>query len=156
MVAYSYKRFFRTPLRMGLGLEPVDRSPGARKPKNQTIRAIGKRRHARPGDELQHYIGMRTKQCELIGRARCTASLWIIIWFGSKPGDMTIQIEGRGILTPRALRRFAQDDGFYSPRDMWDFWMEEHGTKKEPLRKWRGVLIMWKPIEGKANDNVSN
>lgn len=45
MVAYSYKRRFVTPIRVGLGLLP----------KRQTIRAHGLRRHARAGEELQHY-----------------------------------------------------------------------------------------------------
>lgn len=31
--------------------------------KRQTIRAIGKRRHARPGESLQLYTGQRTKAC---------------------------------------------------------------------------------------------
>jgi hypothetical protein len=31
--------------------------------KRQTIRTLGKRSHAQPGNKLQLYTGMRTKQC---------------------------------------------------------------------------------------------
>ena len=57
MVAYSFRPRF---------IEPI---LGGRK--RQTIRAIGRRRHARPGDPLQLYAGMRTRNCRLIGRAIC-------------------------------------------------------------------------------------
>lgn len=67
MVAYSYKARFVEPIR--LGLEPGPWIPGM---KRQTIRA-DRKRHARPGEEIQHYRGMRTRQCFLIGRAICEA-----------------------------------------------------------------------------------
>lgn len=38
-----------------------------RKPKSN--RALGKRRHARSGDAIQLYVGMRTKHCRLFARA---------------------------------------------------------------------------------------
>ncbi|MEJ0016825.1 MAG: ASCH domain-containing protein [Acetobacteraceae bacterium] len=46
MVAYSFKRDFAAPILAGI--------------KRQTIRA-DRRRHARPGEVLQLYTGMRTK-----------------------------------------------------------------------------------------------
>lgn len=81
MVAYSFKAQFVEPIRAGLGLptEPQIR------PKRQTIRA-DRKRHARPGEELQLYRGMRTRQCFLIGRAACTEVTKIrIIDAGDRP-----------------------------------------------------------------------
>jgi len=58
MVAYSFKAQFREPILAGT--------------KRQTIRA-DRKRHARLGEALQLYTGMRTRQCKLIGRATCNA-----------------------------------------------------------------------------------
>lgn len=73
MVAYSFKKQFIKPVQAGLGI--LDPSPenSLITPKRQTIRAIGKRRHAREGENIQLYYGMRTKQCTSIGVARCSA-----------------------------------------------------------------------------------
>lgn len=79
MVAYSYKGRFVAPIRVGLGLPVFDLHyelggylPGQPiLPKRQTIRANGRRRHARPGETLQHYRGMRTTKCFKIGAGRC-------------------------------------------------------------------------------------
>lgn len=90
MVAYSFKRQFVAPIRIGLGKEVFDaayRSDSVvLRPKRQTIRAIGKRRHARVGETLQLYTAMRTKQFQLIGKARCTVVRHIIITFGKLSG----------------------------------------------------------------------
>lgn len=51
MVAYSFNRRFVQAIESGI--------------KSQTIRAP-RRRHARPGERLQLYTGMRTKACRLI------------------------------------------------------------------------------------------
>jgi hypothetical protein len=61
MVAYSYKARFVAPIRVGLDLPTLAEHlemggyhPGQIiRPKRQTIRAKGKRRHARPGETLQ-------------------------------------------------------------------------------------------------------
>ena len=109
-------------------------------PKRQTIRAHGKRRHARPGDELQLYCGMRTKGCFLIGKARCIAAERIVIWTG--PDTISILLEKGKLLGPRQLRDFARADGFDDARDMLEFWKEEHGAPQ----KWEGVIVRWEPI----------
>lgn len=77
MPAYSYKRRFVAPIWVGLGLpiKPVIGlviAAGVEiRPKRQTIRA-DRARHARPGEIVQHYCGMRTKSCFKIGEGRCT------------------------------------------------------------------------------------
>jgi hypothetical protein len=57
MVAYSFQPMFELPIVLGT--------------KRQTIRAAGKRRHARAGDTLQLYLGMRTPRCRLLATASC-------------------------------------------------------------------------------------
>lgn len=168
MVAYSFKKRFVTPIRYGLGLIMQDDAgnwipcefvldPGATVPhrfdpytdlepealpKRQTIRAIGKRRHARVGDKLQLYTAMRTKQCELIGEARCTRVREITIHVGKRTlligiGDMKDALGGD------ALHEFCRRDGFSGVVDMCEFWNKEHGPGR-----FSGVLIEWEPRDG--------
>lgn len=154
MVAYSFKRRFVVPIARGLGVDyPIEFIEQIEdRPKRQTIRAgvvrrdgsawskpKGGRRHARPDEELQLYFGMRTKSCRLIGRARCTEVLPIIMWFD--PTDLSAMIAGK-ILGPRQVTAFARADGFVDVLDMAAFWRKEHGRT---LKKWEGVLIRWVP-----------
>lgn len=69
MVAYSFRAHFEAPIRAGT--------------KAQTIRA-DRARHARAGEELQLYTGMRTQHCRLIGRAICMAVSPICINFAQE------------------------------------------------------------------------
>ena len=64
MVAYSFQKQFGRPI--------LDRT------KSQTIRGPRKR-HAYPGDDLQLYVGMRTKYCRLLARAKCASVSPILI-----------------------------------------------------------------------------
>lgn len=147
MVAYSFKEQFVVPIAIGLGLElNPDKLPWLHgfsiaagieiKPKRQTIRAYGKRRHAREGETLQLYRGMRTRQCFKIGEATCTEIHRIIIW----PDVMAVMVNGV-LMTARQLMKFARADGFANVKDMQAFWLEEHGTDK-----FQGVLIRWLPL----------
>ena len=157
MTAYSFKKQFIVPICLGLGipwriddLVVVDQSP-----KLQTIRAgvirgpyniawsrpKGGRRHAKRGEEVQLYYGMRTKQCWLIGRARCVGVRPITMWFDGD-GDISIMLDGK-LLGWRKLRDFARADGFTDARAMAAFWK----TENKALKKWEGVVITWEPIE---------
>ncbi|MGY0779836.1 S49 family peptidase [Azospirillum argentinense] len=70
MVAYSFRPRFIDPILAGL--EPGPLLPGM---KRQTIRgASGGKRHARPGELVQLYTGMRTRQCRKLGEGRCVAA----------------------------------------------------------------------------------
>jgi hypothetical protein len=173
MVAYSFNSRFVEPIRAGLGLigmfhgkqeipcefviddgdtkarafDPErDLDPPIR-PKRQTIRAIGRRRHAHPGETLQLYTGMRTKQCRKIGEARCVSVDPIRIDFKyryhpSWPagriewGDPFHVCQGQ-----ENLNNFARQDGFLDWNEMLVFWGEEHG-----LGEFRGVMIRWEPL----------
>lgn len=135
MVAYSFKARFVDPIRSGLGYyEHIDGMNPT--PKRQTIRAYGKRRHAREGETLQLYTAMRTKQCKKIADVRCTEVSRIIIW----PAIMVIMVNGL-IMTARQIQKFARADGFADAADMQAFWHREHGDAK-----FEGVLIRWEPL----------
>lgn len=136
MPAYSFQKRFIEPILAGLG-EPVQAYP-----KTQTIRAVGKRRHARPGEVVQLYTAMRTKQCRKLGEARCKAVADIRIFV--ERGVIQLpsgQIEGA------AVEAFARRDGFASWADMQQFWRDEHGDiVKDRDTAFVGLLIQWERI----------
>lgn len=154
MVAYSFKQQFIGPIRAGLGIEHLNERgkiviPGP-KPKRQTIRAIGKRRHARPGEVLQLYYGMRTRQCMSIGVARCMSVEGVLLkwseWQSFRTYDIMEREPGvwRRVGNTREVadrEKFATDDGFADFSEMSMFWMENHGPST-----FVGVLIKWEPI----------
>lgn len=129
MVAYSFKQRFVKPIEVGLSSVSLSFDPP---PKRQTIRAYGKRRHARPGEELQLYYGMRTKQCRLIGRAHC---IYV------QPIHIKVFPKRLNIAFVMDYDAFAREDGFADAREMRDFWEEEHG-----LGEFNGVLIRWERL----------
>ena len=101
--------------------------------------------HARPGEELQLYTGMRTKHCRLIARKTCVAVEPIRLnlragrcWLG----DMRhMQVIGRDAET------FARFDGFESLEEMAEFW--KAGRSKEHVEPWwlfDGWHIRWLPL----------
>lgn len=129
MVAYSFQREFIEPTWSGR--------------KRHTIRAVGKRRHARPGDKVQHYVGMRTKQCRLFARSVCDVTLPIRLTFSRKPSEDFVQIEGKPVISGADLDAFAQSDGFESWAAMRVFWKVKHGNSA-----WfDGVIVYWKDME---------
>lgn len=169
MVAYSFKERFITPIRVGLGLigmgthngvevpcefviddatgklapfDPLTDLDPPVHPKRQTIRSVGKRRHARPGETLQLYYAMRTKACRKIGEARCTSVAGIRIWINE--GRVSVD-DYPALREADDLDIFAQADGFGDWADMREFWKGEHGDLKR-LGPWTGVLIKWEPI----------
>jgi hypothetical protein len=120
MVAYSFKPRFAEPILAGS--------------KGGTIRA-NRKRHARPGEELQLYTGMRTRQCRLIARKQCVEVEPIELWLGA---DM---VEFRNRIFRRNLDLFARFDGFSSWHELCDFWLYEHGDAR-----FIGVHIRWLPL----------
>jgi hypothetical protein len=131
MVAYSFKQRFVEPIT--LGLEPGPWLPGM---KRQTIRVRGgARRHARPGQELQLYTGMRTKACKLIGKTVCTSVENIGLDFVRD--HVTIDRKPAWC----ELNVFARQDGFADWGEMKKFWELTHGC----LFDFHGVIIYWEP-----------
>lgn len=123
MVAYSFQKRFAPPILAG--------------DKRQTIR--GERlRHARPGEVLQLYTGLRTKYCRLIGTATCQLESAISIQFAA---SRIVYAFGAGVTTvfPGGLDAFARSDGFADWDDMRAFWTKNH----HGLSVFTGRLIRW-------------
>lgn len=138
MVAYSFKAIFAPQIALGT--------------KRQTIRA-DRRRHARPGEAIQLYTGMRTKHCAKIRPdVTCTAIAPVTIQISTLIDALITGISVDGaFLTADEIEAFATADGF-DPRHyrafphvsrsarehMGRFWLENHGEG------WfDGVLIRW-------------
>lgn len=116
MVAYSFKEQFAEKVRDGS--------------KCQTVRGH-RTRHARPGEAIQIYTGMRTKQCEkLIADPTCEFTCKIYI------DDSEIKL-AEFSLDPNAKEKFAIADGFANYAEFLAFFKEVHGLPFE------GVLIKW-------------
>ena len=134
MVAYSFQRQFIEPIDLGI------RNPFADQVKLQTIRA-NRKRHARVGEMLQLYFGMRTKHCMKIVPDQKCEHVFNIRFEVTKSGIKDIYT---GLSEPRfelsKVNEFAQEDGFADADAMRDFWLTSHG---EGL--FEGVLIKWFP-----------
>lgn len=131
MVAYSFQKRFIGPIRRG--------------EKMQTIRAVrqGRVRHAREGELLQLYYGMRTRACQrIIADPCCVGVQPVILIFGHAQRIVTIIVGGSEVVDRDA---FAIADGFSGVREMSDFWVAHHG----PLACFTGVLIRWTPPTSK-------
>lgn len=124
MVAYSFKPRFVAPIQAGT--------------KRQTIRA-DRKRHARVGEQLQLYTGMRTKQCKLIGRATCVSVDLVLLNFADHG---VVRINGIVLFSDSAMQEFARSDGFSSWADMRAFWQENHPGADQ----FEGVIIGWSAL----------
>lgn len=126
MVAYGFKAQFEMPIVTGR--------------KRQTVRAKGKRRHARPGEQLQLYTGLRAKKArKLMADPICTSVAEICVdvrtdWDGF---IRAISIDGT-YLTSDEMEAFARADGFTNLHQMGDFWFDSHGEGV-----FDGVVIHW-------------
>lgn len=121
MVAYSFKERFVDPIRAVT--------------KCQTIRA-DRRRHARAGEELQLYTGMRTRHCKLIGRADCLSVWPVTLIFQDGDG---VALESFKSHYGGDLDNFAVADGFRNWAELRDFWSLNHPG----VDIFDGVLIRW-------------
>lgn len=135
MVAYSFASQF---------VEPV-----ATLKKRQTVRGFRKR-HARPGEELQLFTAMRTKHCRkiLTPDPICLDVRHIVIDLAPRNPKLIVLIEIDGIaLDDAAIEAFAVADGFGSDRPgacprfrMGRFWLQNHHAGA-----FEGVVIRWEP-----------
>lgn len=124
MVAYSFKKQFVEPIRKGT--------------KRQTIRAVGKRRHARVGEKVQLYCGMRTAHCfKILERDPTCVYVDEISFDLTNPRAPVLKRNGE-LLEGGELHRYARRDGFKDFAAMVAFWLEEHGPNR-----FKGYAIVW-------------
>lgn len=138
MVAYSFKKQFVEPILLGT--------------KRHTIRAPkkGRARHARPGDQLQLYTGMRTRQCKLIAKAPCESVYEVLLCWDTDTifvVDTSPDEHGKARYHSRSMsaaeaEKFARDDGFASLAAMKAFWTKTHPG----VPVFKGVVICWPPL----------
>lgn len=133
MVAYSFNPRFIEPIRQGM--------------KTQTIRAHGLRRHARPGEMLQLYSGMRTAHCvKILPDVRCLAveTVWFKFIGKVRPLIDRVVIDNEEVID---LDAFAVQDGFADRLEMGEFWHIHHPAVID-AGEFHGVLIEWaRPAE---------
>ena len=115
--------------------------------KTQTIRA-DRPRHARPGEMVQLYRGMRTRACvKIVPDRLCIGADPVALRFDGKGELVSASIAGVPVAD---LPGFAFADGFDSPEDMARFWRQTHDF----VGFWgaefifTGVLIRWVPVAG--------
>ena len=121
MVAYTFKKQFAGIVESGEKL--------------YTIRALRKNGHAKPGQNLQLYTGMRTKAC------RKLVAVDPVCW---EVFDIAIDAENQLIwindskLNPDQEWQLIKGDGFDRMKDFWEFF-------KEPVEGMS--LICWAEVE---------
>ena len=137
MVAYSFNKRFVPQIAAGT--------------KRQTIR-LPRKRHARPGERLQLYTGMRTRYCQkIIPDPICSWATPLSILFEARrivSIELSTETIGGGVRV-KCLDQFARQDGFEGIEDMSEFWARTHGTPEHFV----GVLICWDPEGEEASDD---
>lgn len=126
MVAYSFQPRFVAPILLGI--------------KQQTIRG-DRKRHARPGDQLQLFTGMRTRQCRRIGTATCSMVERVHL-------DLVNHLVTVGDfyrVERTELDEWARKDGFRDWIAMRAFWSPQDGFEGWLIRWCRFVPDMEQP-----------
>ena len=121
MVAYSFQARFAEPILSGV--------------KGGTIRS-DRRRHTRPGEEMQLYTGMRTKHCRLIARKQCLAVVPIELNFSASQ----VLRNGEVFWDPGILDALARFDGFADFGEMTVFW-----GYRPRFEGWHVCWLPWQP-----------
>lgn len=136
MVAYSFAPQFVAPIQA--------------RSKLQTVRA-NRRRHARPGEAVQLYTAMRTKQCrKIVDIDPVCIRLWdirIAVDASDRRVIGAISLDG-AMLDRHEMEAFARSDGFSAGdgvsalRRMGEFWLKAHGHLGTDF-VFEGVCIRW-------------
>lgn len=124
-----------------LGFRPRFADPILDGTKRQTIRAPrkDKRPHAREGQKLYLYTGLRTQHARKLGEATCTGVDEVYMNFQRNAVTVTSALGVRPILAFSNLDEFAQADGLADWADMKATFAEIHG---ERIEFW-GSIIHW-------------
>ena len=125
MVAYNFKSAFHGAIIAGF-----------------TVRHAGGKRHARPGESVQIYTGLRTKDArKLIPDPVCVGLDVITIQVDRLAKHFVGQIEINGMpLSADQAHAFALADGFSGLEQFGRFWLATHGAGR-----FEGVVIRWEP-----------
>lgn len=136
MVAYSFAPQFVAPIEA--------------RTKLQTVRGH-RRRHARPGEPIQLYTAMRTKQCrKIVDIDPVCIRVWdirIAVDASERRVIGAITLEG-ALLDHAEMEAFAQADGFMADaeasalRRMGEFWLKAHAHLGTEFL-FEGVCIRW-------------
>lgn len=104
--------------------------------------------HARIGERLRLYTGLRTRQCRFIAEKPCCGVAPISLHFEPKPLVHVALSESMRLFftTPAELDAFAVFDGFANFAELVEFWRSTHG----PLTIFDGWHIRWLPLPGEA------
>lgn len=130
MVAYSFQKQFVAEIQAGK--------------KHQTIRSCRKNnRHARVGERLQLYTGLRTKNSQKLFERDpiCTAVDDVEIHITNDGKIDKIVLNGKQ-LNSQEIETFAEADGFTSRDAMSAFFLDYHGTGL-----FKGCVIKWEAAE---------
>lgn len=126
MVAYSFKGRFETRIQA--------------RTKQQTIRAIGKKRHTRPGERMTMTTGDRFHP-RPIGAAVCQSVVPIQMDLAVGSIMLASVAQPARLITTRAdLDAFAVLDGFDDWADLVAFWKQTHPTAHHSFA---GLCISW-------------
>lgn len=121
MVAYSFMKSFADKVESGV--------------KPHTIRDDNHNdRHAKVGNDLQLYTGMRTKNCRKLRDAKCVGVYPIDIQY---PNVRILIPVGWFKLSPSEINQLAIGDGFDSVDEFFDYFKEKRDR----------VLILWRRPE---------
>jgi hypothetical protein len=110
--------------------------------KRQTIRAIGKRRHASPGEALQLYTGQRTKACrklvtpDPICTETHTVTMVRVIAPRRDANAYRLYLDGELVFWDE-VPAIAIADGFGNSTAFFNFFEDAHGMP------FPGILIKW-------------
>ncbi len=119
MVAYGFQNRFAPKIESG--------------EKKQTIRALRKNRHTKPGEPMQLYKGMRTKMCrKIIPDPICQKVIDIFI----DHHGWNVILDGKS-LSDYEIYQLARKDGFATITKFFRYFV----SLKKP--HFEGVLIIW-------------
>lgn len=126
MVAYSFKGRFEPRIQA--------------RTKQQTIRAVGKKRHARSGERMTLTTGDRYHP-RLMGEAVCQSVVPIQMDLAVGSVLLAAVVTPARLITTRAdLDAFAVLDGFECWPDLVEFWKQTHPTAHHSFS---GLCISW-------------
>jgi hypothetical protein len=123
MAAYNFQKRFVDSIRAGV--------------KTQTIRPVGKRRHARPGELVQLYTGQRTSSCQKIIDGICLSVVPVTLDFRNG-AYIEINKQWQPISSHFAIR-----DGFESVDEMAQMFTQLYGKFRNQM-----LLITWRRDHG--------